>query len=355
MKPPRRLRSPQRSVTIHDVAREAKISVTAVSRHFNQRIVLPAATAARIDLAAATLGYRPNVAARRLSTGSSESLGIVISDVAQPLFAAVASAAEAECAKHGFSLLIFNSRNLVENELASLARIEDAQVDGMLFMTNHPSQPEMMETVNRVRNVVLLDEDVIGARAVRLFARNREGGRIATEHLIAFGHRRIAYVGGAADLMSSRERHIGYIEALKAHGIDPDPGLTLFSGYEPSAGEQAFAQLDRLEQPPTAIFAAADAIAIGILRAARRAGVAVPERLSLVGFDDIQNADVLGPPLTTIHQSGEIFGRRGVQLLLNVIAGRLPEPTTEYVDVHLVERSSATRPRKDQHWRFKPG
>lgn len=347
-------RLPQRrpaSVTIRDVAAAAQLSVTAVSRHFNNHIVLPAETAARIEAAAKELGYRPNVTARRLSLGRSESLGFVLSDIAYPFFSAIASAAEAECSRLGYSLLIFNSRNIAENEIAHLRRIESAQVDGILFMTNHSGNREIAETISRVRNVVLLDENVPDAAAPRLYARNREGGRLATQHLLAASHRRIAYVGGDRNLISSAERMGGYSEALEAAGIAPDPALILFPGYEAADGMAAFAALDKLDEPPTAIFAAADVVALGILRAAREAGLSIPEDLSIVGFDDIPNADVIGPPLSTVRQSVETFGVRGVQLLVGLLKGELPAETVEYVDVELVVRSSVAPPRLRRHWR----
>jgi LacI family transcriptional regulator len=342
------------SATIRDVAAAARLSVTAVSRHFNNRIVLPADTVARIEAAAAVLGYRPNVTARRLSLGSSETLGIVLSDVAYPFFSAIASAAEAECARLGYSLVIFNSRNIAANEISHLARIGNAQVDGILFMTNHPGAPEIADTINRVRNVVLLDEDVPSANAPRLYARNREGGRLATDHLLAAGHRRIAYVGGDPSLISSSERLAGYSEALEKAGIKPDPALIRFPGYDSTDGERAFAELDQLEEPPTAIFAAADVAALGIIRAARRAGLSVPQDFSIVGFDDIPNADVVGPPLSTVRQSAETFGVRGVQLLVGLLRGELAEDIVEYVDVELVSRSSVAPPRSRRHWRAAP-
>ena len=342
------------AVTIHDVAAAAQLSVTAVSRHFNNRIVLPAETVARIEAAASELGYRPNVTARRLSLGSSETLGLVLSDIAYPFFSAIASAAEAECARLGYSLVIFNSRNIAGNEIAHLNRIESAQVDGILFMTNHPGAPEIAETINRVRNVVLLDEDVRNAKAPRLYARNREGGRLAVKHLLDAGHRRIAYVGGDQSLVSSSKRLAGYKEALAAEGIPVDPELILFPGYEAKDGEAAFAALDQLKDSPTAIFAAADVVALGILRAARSAGLSIPQDLSIVGFDDIPNADVVGPPLSTIRQSAETFGIRGVQLLVGLLKGELTEKIVEYVDVELVARSSVAPPRLRRHWRAAP-
>jgi len=347
-------RAPQRrasAVTIRDVAAAAELSVTAVSRHFNNRIVLPAETVARIEAAANDLGYRPNVTARRLSLGSSESLGLVLSDIAYPFFSAIASAAEAECSRLGYSLVIFNSRNLADNEIAHLRRIENAQVDGILFMTNHPAAPEIADTINRVRSVVLLDENVPNANAPRLYARNRKGGRLATDHLIAAGHRRIAYVGGHERLISSSERLAGYCEAMEAAGIAIDPELILFPGYEAENGEAAFAVLDAMRQPPTAIFVGADVVALGIIRGARAAGLSVPRDLSLVGFDDIPNADVIAPPLSTVRQSAETFGVRGVQLLVGLLKGDLGEEAIEYVDVELVERSSVAPPRLRRHWR----
>lgn len=351
-------RTPQRRaavVTIRDVAAAAQLSVTAVSRHFNNRIVLPAETVARIEAAANDLGYRANVTARRLSLGSSESLGLVLSDIAYPFFSAIASAAEAECARLGYSLLIFNSRNIASNEIAHLRRIESAQVDGILFMTNHPGSSEITETINRVGNVVLLDEDVRNADAPRLYARNRKGGLLATRHLLAAGHRRIAYIGGDQSLISSSQRMDGYREALDAEEIEFDPALVLFPGYQADDGEAAFAALDRLKYPPTAIFVAADVVALGILRAARRAGLSIPQDLSIIGFDDIPNADVVGPPLSTIRQSAETFGVRGVQLLVGLLKGELTEEVVEYVDVELVERSSVAPPRLRHHWRTASG
>lgn len=339
------------AVTIRDVAKRARVSAAAVSRHFNQRIVLPEETVKRIEQAATDLGYRPNVAARRLKTGSSESLGVVISDVAYPFFGAVASAAEAECARNGYSLLIFNSRNIAENEVAFLQRIEDVQVDGVLLMTNHADQAKLVETINRVKTVVLADEDVEGAEASRLFARNYEGGRMAVEHLIEHGHTRIAFVGGDPGLLSTRERSRGWRDGLIAAGITPDPALELYPGYKIDSGEAAFATFDAMDEPPTAIFALADMIAIGLLRSFHANGLRVPQAASLIGFDDTFLMDVLDPPMTTVRQSPEVFGTRGIQLLQQTVEGKLDEPVIEYVDVELVKRSSVSPPRPSRHWR----
>jgi LacI family transcriptional regulator len=336
--------------TIRNVAHAAGVSVTTVSRHLNGRITLPAETTERIRLAVTTLGYRPNAIARRLSKGSSETIGIIVSDIAYPLFAAIASSAEAEASRQGYSLVMFNSRNLAAKELAFLSRIDDAQVDGILLMTNHPDDGALVDKINECGNVVLVDEDIPGAIAPRIFADNRVGGRLATDHLIAHGHRSIGFVGGPRELLSGRERHGGFEDALKAAGITVRSELVFFGHYDEASGLHAMRHFGMLADPPTAIFAAADMLALGILRGCREMAISVPSELSLVSFDDIPNVDLLDPPLTAIRQSAEEFGRRAARLLIEHINGaEITE--TEPVPVELIVRHSVTAPRpRNRGW-----
>ncbi|RTL94337.1 MAG: LacI family transcriptional regulator [Hyphomicrobiales bacterium] len=331
-------------ITIRDVARAAGVSVTSVSRHLNGRISLPDPTALKIEQAAARLGYRPNAIARRLTRGSSETLGLITSDIAYPLFAAIASASEAEAARHGYNLLMLNSRNLVDHELAFLARIEDHQVDGILLLTNHSDDGRLVKCINRTGGVVLLDEDVPGARAPRLFARNADGARMATRHLIEKGHRRIGAIAGPHGLLSTTERLSGYARALEAAGIVLDDRLVVHCDYDEGQAVGAFKALFEQPDPPTAVFTCGDMLALGAMRAARAMGLRIPEDVSLIGFDDISNADLLSPALTTVRQSPAEFGRRGVALLLDLITGRKTEAVTERIGVDLVVRASVAPP-----------
>ncbi|WP_246680256.1 MULTISPECIES: LacI family DNA-binding transcriptional regulator [Mesorhizobium] len=328
-------------ITIRDVARAAGVSVTSVSRHLNGQINLPEPTASRIRQAAERLGYRPNAIARRLSSGKSETLGLII---AYPLFAEIASASEAEAARHGYNLLMFNSRNLVEKEVSFLSRIEDRQVDGILLLTNHHDDGRLLRRINETGNVVLLDEDVPGAKAPRLFADNVHGGLLATRHLIARGHTRIAAIGGPRGLLSTTERLDGFTQALGEVGLRADPALLRFCEYEEAPASIAFLDLLEQNEPPTAIFTFGDMLATGAMRAARQAGIRIPDDISLVSFDDIHNADLLAPALTTVRQSAAEFGTRGINMLLDFIAGRKSETVIERVGVELVIRSSVASP-----------
>lgn len=335
-----------RKITIRDVATAAGVSVSTVSRHLNGRISLPEPTAKRIEQTVKNLSYRPNALARRLTHGKSETLGFITSDIAYPLFAAIASASEAEAAANGYSLLMFNSRNIVDNEIAFLARIDDRQVDGVLLMTNHSDEGPLVRKINQSGNVVLIDEDVPGARAPRLFAENARGARLAIEHLIAAGHRRIAVIAGPEGLLSTIERLAGYHETMEAAGIEIDPALVFKVSYDESAGSEAFDALMGMADPPTAVFAFADMLAIGAIKLARQRGIRIPDDVSLVSFDDILHAELLDPPLTTVRQSPEDFGRRGINMLLGLIRGEKSETAIQRIAVELVVRKSVCPPSK---------
>jgi LacI family transcriptional regulator len=336
---------PKPGPTIQEVARVAGVSPASVSRFLNGRLNLPEATARRIEAAVLELGYRPNAIARRLRSGSSETLGLITADIAYPLFASIASAAEAEATEAGYSLVMFNSRNRAESEIGFLSRVEDRQLDGMLLLTNHIDDGRLAARINASKAVVLLDEDVPGAEAPRLFADNEAGGLAAGRHLLAAGHRRIAHVTGPAGLLSVDERRRGFEAALAEAGLTLAPELVMSGRYDESFGAEAFQRLFALAEPPTAVFAAADMLAIGMIRAARAAGVSVPRDLSIVGYDDIPLASLLDPPLTTIRQAAEAFGRLGVRLLVELVRGRATAGRPERIPVELVVRGSVDRPR----------
>jgi LacI family transcriptional regulator len=333
------------TVKLKDVARESGLSVAAVSRFLNGRIVLPEETQRRITEAARKLNYVPNAIARRLSAGTSETLGLITTDISYSFFADIASAAEAEAAALGYNLAIFNSRNELSREMKLLSRIADHQIDGALLLTNHPGTTELAELVERLGRVVLIDEDVPGATCPRVFADNERGGRLAARHFLDLGHRRVAFVGGPMGMISVEERRRGFAAELAAGGVQLDPASVLNGPFSEQFGQAALRALLSLPSPPTAIFTGADVLAFGMLRAARTAGMRVPQDFSLVSFDDTSLSDLLNPPLTTVRQSPAEFGRRGVRLLVDVIEGTPVDPSQTRVSVELVVRGSTAAPR----------
>lgn len=330
--------------TIHDVAQDAGVSPTTVSRYLNHRIELPPATSARIDAAIARLDYRPNLLAKRLSTGKSEAVGLVTPEIREPFFAELASAFEDEADRHGYTVFISSTRSDRKREIASLERLHDRHIDGLVLMTNTPDDGTLARLIGKRKNVVILDEDIPGVTAPRLFVENRAGAQLATRHLIEAGHSRIAYLGGPHGLFSVVERHEGFQQAMAEAGLPVRPDYVALGGFDPELARATTLKFLALPEPPTAIFASSDYLAIGAVMGLRDAGVSVPDDVSLIGFDDMPFGAMLTPPLTAIRQPVEQIGRQGFQLLLQLLNGKTPPPLTR-LPVELIRRQSVGAPR----------
>ena len=328
-------------VTIKDVAHMAAVSPTTISRFLNHHISLPPDTAARIKHAVDKLGYRPNQLARNLSRGQSGMIGLVTPDIANPFFAQLASAAAEEASAHGFHILLCSTQNDPQKELAYLQLLDTRQLDGLVVLTSCAANETLGGYVSARSQVVLIDEDANVPGVPKVFVENQGGGHLATQYLIAHGHQRIAHIGGPKFIFSAKERFAGYAAALTEHNLPLDSSLTLFGLYTDAFGQEAANHLLDLPEPPTAIFAASDYVALGVLRALQKRGLSVPRDLSLVGFDDIALASLLQPALTTIRQPIDQLGQEGVKLLVSMLsADSKPKPQVQRLPVTLVERDS---------------
>jgi LacI family transcriptional regulator len=329
---------------IHDVALSAGVSPTTVSRYLNKRIDLPAPTAARIDAAIAQLDYRPNLLARRLSTGRSEAIGLVTPEIANPFFAELAAAVEDEAERNGYAVFMSSTRGDAAREVASLKRLSDRHVDGMILMTNRPDDGSLGGLIGDGAKVVLIDEDIPNVHVPRIFVENAEGSYQATCHLIEAGHRRIAMIGGTKGLLSVSERRAGFERAMREASLTIRPEHLQIGDYSRTFGGQATTALLATGEPPTAIVAASDFIAIGVMQTLRERGLSIPRDMSLVGFDDMPLADLMDPALTTIRQPIETMGRLGFQTLLALIRGETV-PMLTRLPVALIVRNSVAAPR----------
>lgn len=333
-----------RVARLKDVAQAAGLSVAAVSRYLNHTLKLPPDTAGRVDLAIRQLHYKPNPHARRLSLGRSETLGLVIPDIANPFFAELADAVEGAAEAHGLGLLLCATRNRVERELDYLARLRRTQVDGLLFVTNHGDDGRLARAINAAGGVVLLDEDIKGARVPRVLADNEHGGCLAARHLMAAGHCRLGFVGGPPDLSSTIERRAGFMAAIDAAGGRCRIEFEICGDYSAQAGRDAAARMLDGGADVTAVFVCSDEVTLGFLDLLRQRGVSVPRDLSLVTFDDVGPLHLLHPPLTAIRQPVDELGRRGVDLLLEQMRGETPVRPPLRLGVRLVERGSVAAP-----------
>lgn len=311
----------KKRVVISDVAQRAGVSKATISRYLNHSLTLPQETAERIEAAIRELDYRGNSLARRLSKGGSETLGLVLPDITNPFFAELANAVEEAASAQGYSLVLCITRNNPEKERQFIRWLDTCQVDGLLFTTNRPDDGMLCREIQRHQPIVLLDEDIPGSRVPKVFADNLQGGRLATEQLIAAGHRRIAFIGGPDALMSVRERYQGFCEALAAAGLSCPPDWVMYGQYEREYGARALDHLLSYPAPPTAIFAASDFLVLGVLDGLRARHLHAPEALSVVGFDDASYAEFTQPRISTIRQPAHQMGHTAVNLMLRLLHG----------------------------------
>ncbi|PYE85365.1 LacI family DNA-binding transcriptional regulator [Pseudoroseicyclus aestuarii] len=329
--------------TLKDVAREAGVSPAAVSRHLNGRITFPQKTRERIDAAIERLAYHPNLTARRLSLGRTRVIGVVLPDIANPFFSEMVAEIERSGSAQGYDISIWSTRGDPRREEAAAGRLREAHVDGLIFASAGADPVALRRTLTGLDRVVLLDEDIPGTALPKVMVENMTGAAAAAEHLLTLGHREIAIIAGPAGSSTVSDRIAGFQTALLAAGLGPAP--VHYADFQREAGRRAAEALLALPRRPTAIFACSDELAIGAIVAARAMQLEVPRDLSLVGFDDISYASVLGPALTTVRQPLAQMGQTAVDRLLSLLAGTSP-PLLTRLKTSLVVRDTTAPPRR---------
>jgi DNA-binding LacI/PurR family transcriptional regulator len=334
-------------VTIADVAAHAHVGAGTVSRVVNKSPQVSDATRARVLASIEALGYRPSPLARGLSLGRCQTIGVVVPFFTQPsVVERLRGVAAAVDASH-YDLVLFNVESPTHRELhfATLTRRDRA--DGLLVITIAPPSDGLERLRAAQVPVVLVDAE--GPGVPNVITDDVEGGRIATRHLVALGHERIAFVGDDPDnqfgFVSSTRRERGYREVLAEAGHPVPEDLVRYGEHDTAVAQRITADLltARRAPRPTAIFAASDVQALGVLAAARDAGVRVPRDLSVVGFDDIPISTYT--QLTTVRQPLFASGQLGARLLLEALAdGRAPDADVHELPLELVERSTTGPP-----------
>ncbi len=326
--------------TLAEVAAQAGVSPSAVSRYLNGRVELPPATALRIDAAVARLNYRPNALARRLSTGKTDVIGLVTPDIGSHFFGAMAAAVEQEARSTGLSINVTATGGIYKNEVEALRAIRDRFVDGVIISVLSPDKSgRLARSISETGPVVLVDENVPGAKVPRILYENEHGGYLATRYLLEAGHRRIAFAGGPEGLSTTDERLDGYRRAMAEAGATIDDHLVTFCAYDIDAGMERGLELLQHPAPPTAVFAASDYIAFGIIKAARVVGMVVPTDLSVMGFGDFPFAPYVVPALSSVRVPVAEAGQLAVRTLRSMLRKEPVVPLTR-LPVELVLRAS---------------
>lgn len=329
--------------SLKDVAKTAGVSTATVSRYLNRTLDLPKDTALRIEQSVKRWGYAPNPHARRLSLGRADTIGLVVPEISSPFFATFVAAVEEEADQLGLSLALHATLNRPNREIHYLNGIAHNQVDGLIFITNHPQTEAVRDMMNMSGKVVIVDEDVPGAKAPRLFCDNEQGGRLAAEALARAGHRDVMFVGCGDNMLSGARRFAGFQAVFDAY---PDGCVRRFVGdYTTDTGRRAGLQFLAMPERPTALFATCDEITIGLMEILRESGVAIPSDVSLIGFDDVGPLHLFSPAVTAVRQPIEALGKRALQLLRQHEQDTAsPSFGEELVPVKLIERNSVAAP-----------
>jgi DNA-binding LacI/PurR family transcriptional regulator len=318
--------APRRPATIRDVARHAGVSVATVSRVLNDIPVVRTEMRDRVREAIADLGYRPSSMARSLSLGRSQAIGVLAPFFTTPSVVERLRGVSQRAGQRGYGLMLFDVETPEQRAGAVRDFARPGRLDGLLVISL-PLLDAEVEALERDGLPVVM-VDVGHPRVPHVVIDDAHGGELATEHLLARGHRRIGFVGdldrNPFGFTSSEQRRVGYRRALRRTGVEAAPELEAHGRHgREEARDLARGLLDR-DDRPTAIFASSDTQAIGVLEAAHALGLRVPEDVAVIGFDDIEIAEPLG--LSTVRQPLRQSGACGADILLAVIAGAPARP-----------------------------
>ncbi len=339
--------SRKKAVTIRDVARRAGVSPGTVSRAINGSPLVREETRRHILQVVQEMGYRPDPNARRLSTGKTLAIAVIVPFFTRPAVSERFNGAVSLLSQSQYDLVIHNIETVEQYRLCFRTIPDRRQADGVLILSISPADEEARLLTQADVPVVLIDADHPALTMLhRVTVDDVEGGRKATGHLISLGHRKVGFIGDIIErpfqFGSSRDRFLGYRQALEAAGLPFRPEYYAENQHSRHEARQSALAMLSLPDRPTAIFAASDLQAVGALEAARLLGLRVPQDLSIIGYDDIELADILG--LTTIRQRLFESGRRGVELLLQALEQPDMEPVHEILPTELVVRATTAPP-----------
>lgn len=337
-----------KATNIHEVARLSGVSVATVSRVFNGYADVSEATRKRVLESAKELDYTPSGAARTLVRKRSQLIGVFLftgidhPDIQHPFFQDVLVALKQEVGAASFDVLLFATEReevgLVPHSY--LTRARHHHVDGLVLMGIDAGDPELKRLVTAKIPTIAVDVELGGPRAGFVTSDNLEGARLAVRHLWGLGHRRIATITGDTSTKPGLNRLVGFRSELEALGGDHRDAYIEEGDFYTESGYAAMRRLLALSEPPTAVFVASDLMAVGAIQAIEDAGLSCPGDIAIVGFDDIQIAELLSPALTTIRQDKRGLGTTAGRSLVEMIEQPDTAPPVQILPVELVVRQS---------------
>jgi len=322
-----------------DVAKLANVSKATVSRVLQHPETVKEQTRKKVLHAIEQLNYQPNLLARQFRRTETKTILVVVPTIMNNVFPQIIGGIDAAANEHGFKVLLGNTNRDPEKTSIFINELKQKQVDGMILLTI-PLEEKVINEVAAKYPVVLTSDYNEGLNIPTVAIDNISCGREATEHLIKLGHKRIAHITGPLEISISRDRLKGYHQAVLQHEVDLDSLLVQEGDYSFESGYNQMLKLLAIENPPTAVFAGNDVMAMGVVKAAKSQGLKVPEDIAVVGFDNIKFSEIFEPALTTIEQPFFEMGKRSMELLLQQINGEKLTRLKHVLNARLTIRDS---------------
>ncbi|MDF7679543.1 ribose operon transcriptional repressor RbsR [Enterobacteriaceae bacterium ESL0689] len=325
-----------------DVAREAGVSTSTVSHVINQDRFVSEATTIKVNAAIQRLNYAPSALARSLKLNQTRTIGMLITASSNPFYSELVRGVERSCFERGYSLMLCNTEGDEQRMKRNLETLMQKRVDGLLLLCSEIRQPapEMMRCYPAVPTV-MMDWAPFDGNSDLIQDNSLLGGEMATQYLIDKGYTRIACITGPLDKTPSQLRLAGYHAAMERAGLPHPEHYVITSDFEFSGGACAMQKLLALAERPQAVFISNDAMAVGAYQSLYLAGLSIPQDMALIGYDDIELARYMTPPLTTIHQPKDELGELAVDILIHRLAQ--PQQTQQRLQLtpELIVRGSA--------------
>ncbi|TYS67106.1 LacI family transcriptional regulator [Sutcliffiella horikoshii] len=329
--------------TIYDIAKKTGFSITTVSKVLNNYTDVSEKTKKKILEAVEEMGYYPNSHARSLMTKKSWTIGVVFMEnlgvgIKHPFFNAVIESFKQRAEQFGYDML-FVSRNIINEKKSYLDHFRHRGVDGVVVVCSVSDDPEVKKLMESPLPTVIID--MHSSKSSVVYSDNSYGSVLAVDYLYSLGHRKIAHIYGHQETYAGTERLKGFIKAVKKHNLDIPKSYIVNGGFfSLESGEQAMKELLSLDDRPTAVYAAGDNMAIGAMKAIREFGLSVPDDISVIGYDDIEIAKHIAPPLTTVKQDMSQLGSTAADLLLDQINDKTKLNKAVTIPVELIIRET---------------
>jgi LacI family transcriptional regulator len=333
-------------VNLKSIAQDLGLSVGTVSRILNGKAKQYRIGQKTVDLVteyASKASYSPNLIAKSLQSSQTQTIGLVIPDIANPFFAQMAQQIEQVASIEDFSIILVDSGEQIAKEKKQLKNLLSRSIDGIIVAPVGTEFTHFSEIQQRKIPLIFVDRYDKNGSIPYISSENFQAGFEATQYLIEQGHRRIAIIKGDEAINSVQERHEGYKAALKKYHIPLDPRLQTGDAFSIENGYQSTLQLIRQVDRPTALFALNNLIGLGVLKALQEQSLSIPQDISVIVFDDQPYASFLNPPLTTIKQDIETIGQLAINFIIQTLRLEPVQPTVQLIPTEMIIRKSVRR------------